>query len=182
MELILIDGGPASGKNTLGDLLVREYQRNNVNSILLDMDTFVEAINPKWTWENDQRKEKDLYDAKKNYIKDINKYLQQGYIVIAIGCRFLTKQEISTFIDEIAEPYPIQLFHLSVPFALRSRRLNDRGPHSLIDLKKDQQDRDVVKLWFGSVYENINSPEEDSRNIMELINKKRGTLERQSFK
>ena len=74
MKLILIDGGPASGKNTLGKLLVDQFNKNGEKAILLDLDSYVEEFNPKWIWESKEQEEKDHLNARVNFVKDINKY------------------------------------------------------------------------------------------------------------
>ena len=176
MKLILIDGGPASGKNTLGSLLIKKFQELDKKAVLLDLDTYVEEFNPKWTWENEDQKEKDQLNARINYSKDIDGYLKDDYAVIAIGERFLSRADIINFISRIKTTCPIYLYHLSIPFALREQRLHSRGPHSLIDLKKDQKDRDMVKNWPGCIYENINSPDVDALNLMSLIQEGKGLI------
>ena len=177
MKLIIIDGGPASGKNTLGNLLVQEFQKQDNKVVLLDLDTYVEEFNPKWIWENEQQKEKDQLNARINFAKDINKYLQDNFIVIAIGERFLTKEDIMRFMSKPKTTNPVYLYHLSTPFDIRLQRLHQRGPHSLIDLEKDQKDRDAVTTWPGYVYENINTPEEDVKNLIKLIQDNKGLLD-----
>ena len=157
MKLIIIDGGPASGKNTLGDLLVEELVKNYEKAKLLDLDVYVEQINPNWIWENKQQEIVDQEKARENWIEGIKIFLQSGETVIAIGERFLSKSILDDFIDKLGVSCPIFLYHLSVPFLLRKQRLHQRGPHSLIDLDKDQNDRDAVKVWPGYVYENVNS-------------------------
>lgn len=176
MKLILIDGGPASGKNTLGNLLVRKFQEQGVKTILLDLDTYVEKINPSWVWDNDQQKEKDQLNARLNFAKDIDKYLEEDFIVITIGERFLTKDDITCFVSRLRTTCPIYLYHLSVPFVLRKQRLHQRGPHSLIDLGKDQNDRDAIKVWPGQVYENINSEHDDVENLFKLMQDGKGLI------
>jgi len=168
MKLILIDGGPASGKNTLGKMLVNDFNEHRDKSILLDLDSYVEELCPKWIWKNNQQKEKDLLSARTNYINDINKYLQENFTIIAIGERFLTKGDVTRYTSKLAVKSQVYLYHLSVPIALRKQRLGERGPHSLIDLEKDQKDRDAVTSWPGCVYQNINSPEIDASNLMKL--------------
>lgn len=155
MKLILLDGGPASGKNTLGILLVKQFKKLDNKAILLDLDIYVEQINPSWIWQNKQKEINDQRKARINFAKDINKYLQQDFIVIAIGERFLTKENIVNFINGLTKTYLIYLYHLSVPFSLRTQRLSKRGPHSLIDLKKDQKARDSNVKWYGYVYKNM---------------------------
>ncbi len=176
MKLILLDGGPASGKNTLGILLVQEFKKQSNKSILLDLDTYVEELNPSWIWENKNREEKDQQKARDNFAQDINKYLQQDFLVIVIGERFITKENIISFLNKLKITSPICLIHLSIPFSLRMKRLAKRGPHSLIDLQKDQRDRDSNVRWYGYIYENINSPIEDTKNIMKLIQNNEGLL------
>ena len=177
MKLILIDGGPASGKNTLGNLLIRKFQEQDIKTILLDLDTYVEKINPSWIWDNDQQKEKDQLNARLNFAKDIDKYLEEEFVVIAIGERFLTKDDITRFVSRLRTTFPIYLYHLNVSFALRKQRLHRRGPHILIDLEKDQNDRDAIKDWPGFVYENINSELTDARNLFELIRDGKGLID-----
>jgi thymidylate kinase len=168
-KLILLDGGPASGKNTLGSLLVEELRNVKNIIILLDLDTYVEEINPTWVWENKQLEELDQLKARENFAIEINKYLQEKYTVIVIGERFLTNNDIVVFISRLKTICTVYLYHLSIPISLRKERLNKRGPHSLIDLEKDQKDRDNIKIWPGYVYKNINSPIVDAKNLMKLI-------------
>lgn len=176
MKLILIDGGPASGKNTLGTLLVDKFQKQGTKTILLDLDNYVEEFNPKWIWENKQQEENDQLKARINFAKDINKYLKDDFIVIAIGERFLTKDDVIQFISKPEVTCPVYLYHLNIPLALRKQRLHQRGPHSLIDLEKDQRERDEIKNWPGYIYENINSPEEDSENLYKLMQENKGLM------
>jgi thymidylate kinase len=176
MKLILLEGGPVSGKNTLGTLLIEEFHKIGDNAILLDRDCYVEELNPKWVWENERQKEKDLLNASITFAKDVNKYLQDNFVVIAIGERLLTKADYVRFISRLKITCPIYLYHLNVPLSLRKRRLHKRGPHSLIDLEKDQKNRDAVKHWLGYVYENINTPKADALNLMKLIQNDKGLM------
>jgi predicted kinase len=176
MKLILIDGGPASGKNTLGELLVVKFQKLGGKAILLDLDAYVERYKPDWKWENREQEEKDQSNARMDFYNEVSKYLQEGWNVIAIGERFLTREDVNNFVSKIAASCTAYLFHLTVQYAIREHRLHSRGPHSLIDLNKDQQDRDAVKNWPGYVYENINSPEEDAKNIFGLIQQSKGLI------
>jgi len=89
---------------------------------------------------------------------------------------FLTKNDLSAFLNRIEIIYSVYLYHLSIPLSLRKQRLYNRGPSSLIDLEKDQKDRDEVKVWLGYVYENVNSPEEDSLNLYRLIQNEKGLI------
>ena len=73
---------------------------------------------------------------------------------------------------------PAYLYHLSIPIALRRQRLDQRGPHSFIDLDKDQKDRDAITAWPGYVYQNVNSPEIDASNLMKLIQDGAGLLDK----
>ncbi len=181
MKLVLIDGGPASGKNTLGVLLVQALEKQDSKAILFDLDTYVEKINPTWTWEEERIKNMDLENARVNFAKDIDKYLQLDFEVITIGERFLTKADVANFISRLKSSSPTYLYHLSVPFSLRTQRLRERGPHSLIDLDKDQRDRDSNIKWYGYIYENMNSPEKDAVNIMKLIQNNKGLLDNRLY-
>lgn len=176
MKLILLDGGPAAGKNTLGELLSKKMTGFGENVMLLDLDTYVEELNPKWVWENEKQKEEDLLHARRNFREGISKNLHEGNHVIAIGERFFTMEDVECVQSAIDMAHDTYLYHLSVPFALREQRLHARGPHSLIDLKKDQADRDAVKHWPGHVYENINSPEVDAENLFSLIQQNEGVI------
>lgn len=69
MKLILIDGGPASGKNTLGTLLVEKLKTTGENVILLDLDSYVERINPSWIWSNKDQERQDQLKARENFAK-----------------------------------------------------------------------------------------------------------------
>ncbi|CAN5159254.1 hypothetical protein BH11PAT1_BH11PAT1_0830 [soil metagenome] len=169
MKLILIDGGPASGKNTLGKLLVDDLNAQGDKSILLDHDTYIEELCPTWIWEHEHQKENDLLSATVHFIKDIDKFLKEDFNVVAIGVRFLSQEDVALYIKELAERVSVYLYHLSVPFILRKQRLDQRGPHSLIDLEKDQEDRDAITSWPGYIYQNINSPEVDAKELMKLI-------------
>jgi thymidylate kinase len=169
MKLILIDGGPASGKNTLGELLVELFQRSANKAILLDLDTYVEQLNPTWVWSNETKKAKDLKDARINFAHKIDQSLSERYVVVAIGERFMTKKNIRDLTDKLAVSCPIYLYHLSVPLELRRERLHKRGPHSLINLDKDQKDRDLNPKWYGLIYSNINSTEKDATQLFNLV-------------
>ncbi len=182
MKLILIDGGPASGKNTLGTLMVQEFMKQRNDAILLNLDTYVEKFNPSWVWQDEQKKELDQQNARVNLAKDVSKYLKKNYVVITIGERFLTKEDIASFIKRLEIVSPIYLYHLRIPFSIRMKRLHERGPHSLIDLEKDQMDRDLNVKWYGYIYENINSPIEDVKNLMKLIQDNEGVLDLTLFK
>lgn len=177
MKLILIDGGPASGKNTLGEMLVADFRATGEKSILLDHDIYVEKLCPTWVWTSNEQKESDLLNARTNFIEDINKYLQQGFTVIAFGVRFLTSNDMTIYTSKLVEKCPVYLYHLSVPIALRRQRLDQRGPHSVIDLDKDQKDRDAITVWPGYVYQNINSPESDAKELMKLIQANKGLID-----
>ncbi len=85
MKLILLDGGPASGKNTLGALLVRKLQDHGDKAMLLDLDTYIEQLNPTWIWNDKAKEENDQRNARANFAEAIDNYLRQKYIVIAIG-------------------------------------------------------------------------------------------------
>lgn len=176
-KIILIDGGPASGKNTLGELLIKMFNNSGDKSVLLDLDTFVEHFNPTWIWKNNDQKDKDQLNARLNIAKEIDKYLQQDYTVIVIGERFLRKNDVINFISRLTTTCPVYLYHLSPTFALREERLHQRGPHSLIDLAKDQKERDEIKNWLGFVYENVNSSEVDAKNLMQLIREGKGAVD-----
>ena len=177
MKLILLDGGPASGKNTLGTLLVRKFQNHGDKVILLDLDTYVEQLNPIWTWNDKNREKNDQQKARVNFAETIDNYLRQKYIVIAIGERFLTKENIVNFIGRLKTSSPVHLYHLSVPFSMRTERLDKRGSHSLIDLAKDQKDRDSNPKWYGYIYKNVNSEEIDAQNLFKLIQNNQGLID-----
>ena len=79
----------------------------------------------------------------------------------------MTKNNIEGYTNKLLKKVPIYLYHLSAPYSLREQRFHERGPHSLIDLEKDQKDRDSVKEWPGYVYQNINSPEVDAMELLD---------------
>ncbi len=176
MKLILIDGGPASGKNTLGKMVADDFIFDGEKSALLDLDTYVEKYCPTWKWDSEQKKESDLAKARTDFINDINKFLQDDFIVLAIGERFLTEDDVIRYTAKLLKKAPTYLYHLSVPFALRQQRLHERGPHSLIDLDQDQKDRDQITSWPGHIYQNINSPEVDAKELIKLIQKNVGLI------
>ena len=169
MKLIIFDGGPASGKSTLGALLTEKFCELGNKAILLDLDTYVEELNPKWIWTDNEKKKEDLLKARHDYLEDIRKYLQNDFIVIAIGERF------SAFLNGLTIINSVYLFHLRIPFSLRNQRMRNRG-QPLIDLGKDQKDRDEVKVLPGYLYENVNSPEEDMLNLLRLIQTDQGLV------
>ncbi len=177
MRLILLDGGPASGKNTLGELIVAELNQQSVKAFLMDLDNDVESINPTWTWNDPRQESIDQEQARVNFARKIDSHLQQEVDVVAIGERFITKENITSFISRLTSSPKIQLFHLSVPYLLRESRLDERGPHPLIDLAKDQKDRDENTRWYGYVYENENVPTVDAQKIVELINDNQGLID-----
>jgi hypothetical protein len=169
-------------KNTLGTLLIEEFNKQGDKSILLDLDTFVEEFNPSRIWNDEQVKAKDQEAARVNFANNIDKYLEKKYIVIAIGERFLTKEDISNFIKRLKVTCPIYLYHLNTLFSLRKQRLHERGPHSLIDLDKDQKERDLNKKWYGYGYENSKSPYEDTVALTKLFENNKGLLDVNQFK
>lgn len=177
MKLILIDGGPASGKSTLGQMLVERFKKQGENFVLLDLDSYVEKYCPTWKWNSDQQKEGDLLKAREDFTNAINKSLGENFVVIAIGDRFMTKNNIEGYTNKLLKKVPIYLYHLSAPYSLREQRFHERGPHSLIDLEKDQKDRDSVKEWPGYVYQNINSPEVDAMELQKLIQANKGLID-----
>jgi len=176
MKLILIDGGPASGKNTLGELLSDKLRRLGGRAVLLDLDAYVEKFNSKWTWNNGQEKDKDQLQARVDISKDVDKYLLDDFTIIVIGESFLSKDDVVRFVKRLKVIPPVYLYHLNIASALRERRLYQRGPHSLIDLERDQKDRDAVRQWPGYVYENIHSPEIDASRLLSLIQEGKGLL------
>jgi len=176
MKLVLIDGGPASGKNTLGELIVKKLNETNEKAVLLDLDTYVERYNPRWIWDSEQQKELDQLNARKDIAKDIDEQFRNDRTVIVIGERFLSKEDVTRFMDRLESARSVQLFHLNVPFELREQRLYERGLHSLIDLAEDQSDRDAVKVWPGYVYANTHTPEEDAGSLIELIKNREGEI------
>src|SRR3989338_10690083 len=97
-KLILIDGGPASGKNTLCEFLIQSFNNSGDKARLLDLDEYIEQFNPTWIWKDEAQKSQDQLNARVNIAKDIDKYLQQGYMVIVIGERFLTKDDVAHFV------------------------------------------------------------------------------------
>jgi len=111
MKLILIDAGPAAGKNTLGELVVKQLKDSGENAILLDLDRYTEQFNPTWIWNNEEEKKSDQLKALINNAKDIDKYLRKEFIVIVIGERFLTKQNIDIFLKRIEIKAPVYLYH-----------------------------------------------------------------------
>jgi hypothetical protein len=182
LTLILLDGGPASGKNTLGKLLVQRLEKPDNQVVLLDLDDYVEKINPSWVWEDRQKEKVDIQQARENFAQAIDGYLQTGFNVIAIGERFLTKEDIAGFLNRLKGSYVnFHLYHLDPPFKIRKERLHQRGPSTLIDLEKDQREREANAKWYGYVYENIHSPIEDAEILMGLIDKNAGLLETTLF-
>lgn len=177
MKLILVDGGPASGKNTLGTLLVDKFQQYGEKTILIDLDNFVEKLNPKWIWESKQQEQEDQLNARISFAKDISRYLKGNFTVIAIGERFLTKEDVTQLVSKLDVIPQIYIYHLNTPLALRKQRLHKRGPHTLIDLEKDQKERDVIKNWPGYIYKNINPPQKDAENLYKLIQENKGLIQ-----
>lgn len=176
MKVIFIDGGPASGKNTLGNLLVDYFLRDGFKSVLLDLDGYVERYCPDWRWGDDRKRIRDINAARTDLIRDINSFLQRDFCVIVIGDRFMTQKEIDEYAKKLPLNCPKYLYHLNPPLAIRKQRLHDRGPHSLIDIDNDQQERDAILLWPGFVYQNVDIPEEDAKHLYTLIRTKKGLI------
>ena len=176
MKLIIIDGGPASGKNTLGALLLEKFRKLGNKAVLLDLDTYVEKLNPKWVWANKKLESKDKLKARETFARDIEQYLRDSFDVIMIGEKFLSKDHLFDFLNKLRVDCNVYLYHLIVPLSLRRKRLKDRGPHSLIDFDKDQKERDAIRDWPGYIYKNFNSPEEDALNLFTLIQNKKGFI------
>jgi tRNA uridine 5-carbamoylmethylation protein Kti12 len=174
--LILIDGGPASGKNTLGKLLVKRFEKKDNRAVLIDLDPLVEELNPSWIWDSKEEEKNDKNKARGEFINKINDYLSKNFTVLAIGEKFLNKAYLDEFLTNINGGVTTYLFHLSAPLDLRKKRLEERGPDSLIDLEKDQRERDAVVEWPGMNYENVNTPEVDAENLFQMIKSGTGVV------
>ncbi len=170
MKLILLEGGPASGKNTLGERLVEGFRVQGEKSVLLDHDTYVDELCPNWIWPSQQQKEKDLSKARANHLNDINKYLVERFFVLAIGGIWLTNDDVRRYTSKLEVKTSVYLFHLSIPMNIRRQRLELRGPAPPIDLDKHQEERDEISSWPGYIYHNTHTPETDASNLMRLIN------------
>jgi shikimate kinase len=176
MKLIFLEGGPASGKDVLGKKLVDCFRIQGEKSTLLDHDTYVEELRPTWVWLNEKSKAKDLKKVKIKYMKDINKYLANDFVVLAIGGTWLTDNDVKEYTSKLKMKTPVYLFHLNIPLNIRKQRLKQRGPAPLINLDKDQQQRDMITSWPGHIYQDINTPEIDAMNLMRLINQGIGLI------
>jgi adenylylsulfate kinase-like enzyme len=176
MKLILLEGGPASGKNTLGEKLVEGFNIQGEKSVLLDHDTYIEELSPNWIWPNEEQKEKDLSIARVNLLHDINKYLAKQFVVLAIGGVWLTNDDVRKYTRKLVVKTPVYLFHLNTPLKMRKQREEQRGHSLLIDLEKDQKERDEILSWPGYVYHNTKTAETDAMNLMKLINERIGLI------
>ena len=176
MKLILLEGGPAAGGNTLGERLVEGFRIQGEKSVLLDHDAYVEELCPNWIWPSQQQKEKDLSKARANHLNDINKYLAERFFVLAIGGVWLTNDDVRRYTSRLEVKTSVYLFHLNTPLSIRKQRLELRGPAPLIDLDKDQKERDQISSWPGHIYHNTNTPEMDAINLMKLINNGKGLV------
>jgi shikimate kinase len=176
MKLILLEGGPASGKNALGEKLVEGFRARGEKSVLLDHDTYVEELRPDWIWPAEEQKEKDLLRARDNHIYDINRYLAKKFIVLAIGGVWLTNDDVIKYTSKLEVKTPVYLFHLHAPLKIRKQREAQRGHSLMINLEKDQQARDKILSWPGYIYQNINTVDTDAINLMNLIDDKVGLI------
>jgi adenylylsulfate kinase-like enzyme len=177
MKLILLEGGPASGKNTLGEKLVEGFKIRGEKSVLLDHDNYVEQLCPDWTWPDEAQKEKDLSRARVSHLRDINEYLAKEFIVLAIGGLWLTNDDVRKYSSKLAVKTPVYLFHLNTPLKIRKQREEQRGHSPMIDLEKDQKKRDGIVSWPGHIYYNTNTIDIDANNLMKLINDRIGQIE-----
>lgn len=176
MKLILLEGGPASGKTTLGEKLVERFQAQGENSVLLDHDTYVEELCPDWTWPDEALKENDLARARAGHLKDINRYLAKNFVVVATGGLWLTAQDVSEYTSRLEVKTPVYLFHLDAPLDVRKQRLVRRGPAPRVNLDKDQEVRDAITSRPGHVYRNTAAPEREAANLMRLISAGAGLI------
>jgi adenylylsulfate kinase-like enzyme len=176
MKLILLEGGPASGKNALGEKLAEGFRTQGEKSVLLDHDTYVEELCPNWIWLSQQQKEKDLLKARLNHLNDINKYLVEGFVVLAIGGIWLTNDDVRKYTSNLEVKTPVFLFHLNAPLIIRKQREQQRGHNPVIDLDKEQKERDKISSWPGYIYPNVNTPEIDAINLLKLINDGKGLV------
>jgi thymidylate kinase len=174
MKLILLEGGPSSGKNTLGEKLVEKFKIQGKKAVLLDHDTYVEELCRNWIWTSEQQKEKDLLKARANLLNDINRYLLERFVVLAIGGIWLTNDDVRKYTSKLEVKTPVFLFHLNIPLEIRRQREEQRGHYPTIDLDKDQKERDKISSWPGYIYQNINTPEIDATNLAKLINDGKG--------
>jgi adenylylsulfate kinase-like enzyme len=176
MKLILLEGGPVSGKNTLGEKLVEGFKMQGKKSILLDHDTYVEQLCPNWIWPNKEQQEKDLSRARVNHLHDINKYLAKKFVVLAIGGVWLTNDDVRKYTSKLEVKTPVYLFHLNTPLKIRKQREEQRGHSLMIDLEKDQKQRDEILSWPGYIYHNTKTIETDAMNLLKLISDRIGLI------
>ncbi len=85
MKLILLEGSPASGKNTLGEIIVESYKAQREKVVLLDHDIYIDGLFPGWLRMSQQQKEREIIKARNKHLNEINKYLVEGFVVLAIG-------------------------------------------------------------------------------------------------
>lgn len=176
MKLILLEGGPASGKSTLGEMLVTQFRERGEKSVLLDHDTYVEELRPDWTWPDEASKKKDLAIAKEKHIREINRYLAERYTVLATGGVWVTSDDVHEYTVMLAGVVSVHLFHLNVPLNVRKQRFTGRGVAPQVNMDKDQKQRDRITSWPGHVYENTRTPEKDAANLMDLIDAGTGCI------
>ena len=169
MKLILLEGGPVSGKSTLGEKIVEQFRAQGKKSVLLDHDIYVEDLCPDWTWPDEASKEYDLDRARAVHLRDINRYLAENYIVLATGGVWLTQNDVNEYTSGLEVKVPVYLFHLDIPLRLRKQRFNRRGVTPLINLDNDQWERNGIATWPGHIYHNTDTPETDALNLMKLI-------------
>ncbi len=176
MKLILLEGSPAYGKSTLGEKLVEIFGTQGEKSVLVDHDVYIDDLFPAWIQFSQQRKEKEITKAKNKHLSDINKYLVEGFVVLAIGGIWLTDDDVNKYTSKLAVKSPVFLFHLNAPLEIRKQREEQRGHNPIIALDQVQKERDMISSWPGYVFQNISTPEIDAARLMKLIQDGEGTM------
>jgi thymidylate kinase len=180
-KIIMINGLIASGKNTIGELLVKHFNENGTTAEFYDIDKAVEEINPTNTWGNEEDTLKVWLQARKNYAEKANN--SESEVIVVVG-PFFSKAEIKGYIDYIDKEIPLYLFMLDTPVDIRIERNKHRSrsndPKDITDQEASYQK--IKDSLYGGMVKNDGPMEETIKQITEQIDADQGKLNRDDFK
>lgn len=179
-KIIIINGLIAGGKNTIGELLAKYFNENGTKSIFYDIDKEVTVLNPKDFWKNDAETLKIWLQARKNYAKKSND--NDAEITIIVG-PFFTKAEINGFVKYVKAETLLYLYTLDTPIEVRIERNKHRVPSNDPQdiINQDANFQKMKDSLYGEIVKNDNTAEETVKKIVDLFEKKQGTIDQKNF-
>ncbi len=181
MQIILINGLIASGKTTLGKLLVDEFTKKRIRASFIDIDDEVLQINSNFLWDNVVNKRKDWLKARRSAAIKANVNQRQGIITVIAG-PFFQRDEISGFVSFLKDDPVTFLFNLHLSLKVRLHRDKKRlHTNDIATLKEQEQSFELLEERYGFDINNQNSTEEALKQIQCALAEDRGKLQLDLF-